>query len=169
MRLRCRPTEALSSSLSRISLGADAARLFLGAAGGFAQILDRRPLQEVIGRAPHQGDRDDLGEKGRRPEQARQSGLHTRLEVGLDDDRDQRPGGVSSDDQHRAQRKSPADLLSTECLFTGVLDGDLPKVVSGRMSMTGNDEIGFPRGRNEVPGSSLPEAMVTFTVLKRNT
>jgi hypothetical protein len=37
------------------------------------------------------------------------------------------------------------------------------------MSMTGNDEIGFPGGRNGVPGQSLPAIMVTFTVLKRNT
>ena len=50
-------------------------RLVLGAAGRLAQILEGGPLQEIVSRASHQGDGDNLGEKRRCSEQAGRAAL----------------------------------------------------------------------------------------------
>src|ERR1700693_2490626 len=138
--------------------GAWLPRLFGWEAELPADILEDGALQEVIGGSPHQADSDDLSEKRRRPEQTRQRRLNARLEVGLDHEGNERPGPVTSDDEHRPKRKSPAELLGVECLLSSRLYGDLLTVVGrGHRHELGRG-FGFPGGKLGVPcpNTALP-------------
>jgi hypothetical protein len=74
----------------------------------------------------------NLEMKGVAPNEARQPSFDTRFEIGHHDHGNERPSGISPDNENGAEGEAPTDLLGGEGLFGCGVDGDLLTVVGGR-------------------------------------
>jgi len=133
----------------------------LGRMGGAAaNAIEHGALEEVIGRSSHDREGDEFGHEGCGAQQARQPSFDTGFEIGHHDHGNERPSGISPDQDDCAEGKAPTDLLGGEYGIVRGFDGDLLTVVGGRYveaicRYALSEDLGFPEANRGVPSPNL--------------